>query len=105
MQLEELLIDGLVHVTALKRDYYHFDPVRHRLIGEMTQRYYQLGDRLLVEVARVDLEDRKIDFDLVASLDGSDKKYKKAKRVRQTKPAKTRNSRSRAKKGKTRLKK
>jgi len=105
VQLEELLIDGLVHVTALKRDYYHFDPVRHRLIGEMTQRYYQLGDRLLVEVARVDLEDRKIDFDLVASLDGPDKKHKKVKRVKQTKPAKTRKTRSRAKKGKTKPKK
>jgi ribonuclease R len=105
VQLEELLIDGLVHVTALKRDYYQFDPVRHQLIGEMTQRCYQLGDRLLVEVARVDMEDRKIDFDLVASLDGPDKKHKKAQRVKQTKPAKTRKTRSRAKKGKTQPKK
>jgi ribonuclease R len=65
VQLDELLIDGLVHVTALKRDYYHFDPAHHRLVGELTGRHYRLGDRLMVEVVRVDMEDRKIDFDLV----------------------------------------
>jgi ribonuclease R len=65
VQLDELLIDGLVHVTALKRDYYQFDPAHHRLVGELTGRSYQLGDRLEVEVVRVNMEDRKIDFDLV----------------------------------------
>jgi ribonuclease R len=67
VQLDDLLIDGLVHVTSLKRDYYHYDPVNHRLVGELTSRQYQLGDRLTVEVSRVSLEDRKIDFDLIAS--------------------------------------
>jgi ribonuclease R len=71
VQLDELLIDGLVHVTALKRDYYQFDPAHHRLVGELTGRSYRLGDRLRVEVARVNMEDRKIDFDLV---DNADKK-------------------------------
>jgi ribonuclease R len=66
VQLDDLLIDGLVHVTALKRDYYHFDPAHHRLVGELSGRHYRLGDRLMVEVVRVDMEDRKIDFDLVA---------------------------------------
>ncbi len=65
VQLDDLLIDGLVHVTALKRDYYHFDPAHHRLVGELTGRHYRLGDRLMVEVVRVNMEDRKIDFDLV----------------------------------------
>ncbi|MDH3634495.1 MAG: ribonuclease R [Gammaproteobacteria bacterium] len=69
VQLDDLLIDGLVHVTALKRDYYQFDPAYHRLVGELTRRSYQLGDRLEVEVARVNLEDRKIDFDLVGVVD------------------------------------
>ncbi len=69
VQLDELLIDGLVHVTSLKRDYYHFDAAHHRLVGESSNRKYQLGDRLRVEVARVNLEDRKIDFDLISSLD------------------------------------
>jgi len=69
VQLDELLIDGLVHVTSLKRDYYQFDPAHHRLVGERTGRSYQLGDRLQVEVARVDMEDRKIDFDLAGASD------------------------------------
>ncbi len=65
VQLDDLLVDGLVHVTALKRDYYQFDPAQHRLVGEMSGRHYRLGDRLQVKVARVDMEERKIDFDLV----------------------------------------
>ncbi|MCP4334785.1 MAG: ribonuclease R [Gammaproteobacteria bacterium] len=69
VSLDELLIDGLVHVTALRRDYYQFDPAHHRLVGELTGRSYRLGDRLQVEVARVNMEDRKIDFDLVANAD------------------------------------
>ena len=69
VQLDDLLIDGLVHVTSLKRDYYQFDPARHCLVGESSGRAYSLGDRLLVEVARVDMEDRKIDFDLVKVID------------------------------------
>jgi ribonuclease R len=67
VQLADLLIDGLVHVTSLKRDYYQFDAVHHRLVGEQTGRVYQLGDQVTVQVARVDLDDRKIDFDLVRS--------------------------------------
>ena len=69
VRLDELLIDGLVHVTSLKRDYYQFDPAHHRLVGERTGRSYQLGDRLQVEVVRVDMEDRKIDFDLAGASD------------------------------------
>jgi len=69
VQLDELLIDGLVHVTSLKRDYYQFDPAHHRLVGERTGRSYQLGDRLEVVVVRVNMEERKIDFDLAGSSD------------------------------------
>ncbi len=64
------MIDGLVHVTALKRDYYQFDPAHHRLVGELSGREYRLGDRLRVEVIGVDMEARKIDFDLVAEFGG-----------------------------------
>jgi len=69
VQLDELLIDGLVHVTALKRDYYQFDAAHHRLVGDLSGRSYRLGDRLEVVVARVNMEERKIDFDLVAAAD------------------------------------
>ena len=63
--LDEIHVDGLVHLTNLKGDYYQFDSVRHRLIGEATRKQYRLGDKLQVLVARVDLDERKIDFDLV----------------------------------------
>ena len=105
VQLEDLLIDGLVHVTALKRDYYQFDPVRHQLVGEMTNRSYQLGDRLQVKVARVDMEDRKIDFDLVASLNEPEDKPHRSAKGKKRKPAKTRKSAARGKKKKKTAKK
>ena len=74
VQIDDLLIDGLVHVTSLKRDYYQFDAAHHRLVGELTNRSYQLGDQLLIEVVRVDMEERKIDFDLVSTLSSNEVK-------------------------------
>ena len=62
VQIPELLIDGLVHVTSLQNDYYHHDPSRMRLVGERTGRSYQLGDAMHVQVQRVDMETRRIDF-------------------------------------------
>lgn len=62
VQLDEFYIDGLVHITALDNDYYHFDPIGHRLHGERTGTVYRLGDRLGVQVAAVNLDERKIDF-------------------------------------------
>ncbi len=62
VELDGVYVDGLVHITALDNDYYHFDPVGHRLTGERTGQVYRLGDRLRVKVAGVNLEDRKIDF-------------------------------------------
>ncbi len=65
VELVDLYIEGLVHVTALPGDYYAFDQSRQRLIGERTGRTFQLGGKVRVRVARVDLDDRKIDFDLI----------------------------------------
>ena len=65
VELDQVYIDGLVHITALDNDYYHFDPVGHRLAGERTGQVYRLGDRLRVRVAAVNLDERKIDFVLV----------------------------------------
>jgi ribonuclease R len=62
--LDGLNIDGLVHVTELGRDYFHFEPTRHALIGERSGRVFQLAGRVRVIVARVDLEATKIDFTL-----------------------------------------
>jgi ribonuclease R len=65
VELKEIYVEGLVHVTALPNDYYHFDPVHHRLRGERTGRVFRLTDTVKVRVARVDLDQRKVDFDLV----------------------------------------
>ena len=62
--LDELNIDGLVHVTELGRDYFHFDPSRHAMVGERSGKAFQLAGRVRVVVARVDLETAKIDFTL-----------------------------------------
>jgi len=62
VQLNEIYIDGLIHITALDNDYYHFDPVGHRLTGERSGQVYRLGDALTVQVAAVNLDERKIDF-------------------------------------------
>jgi ribonuclease R len=63
VELNDIYVQGLVHITSLEDDYYHFDPVRHRLRGERTGRSFQLGDPLKVQVARVDLDERKLDFE------------------------------------------
>ncbi len=62
--LDELNVDGLVHITELGRDYFHFEPAQHALIGERSGRVFQLAGRVRVTVARVDLESTKIDFTL-----------------------------------------
>ena len=62
--LDTLNIDGLVHVTELGRDYFHFDAGRHAMVGERSGRVFQLAGRIRVKVARVDLETAKIDFTL-----------------------------------------
>ncbi|MFC3606850.1 ribonuclease R [Stutzerimonas tarimensis] len=65
VELTDIYVEGLVHVTALPGDYYHFDPVHHRLSGEHSGRSYRLGDTVEVRVARVNLDERKIDFELI----------------------------------------
>ncbi|MDX1299606.1 MAG: ribonuclease R [Pseudomonas sp.] len=64
VELKDIYVEGLVHVTALPGDYYHFDPVHHRLAGERSGRSFRLGDSIEVKVMRVDLDERKIDFEL-----------------------------------------
>lgn len=65
VELTGIFVEGLVHVATLDRDYFHFDAAGHRLYGERSGVSYRLGDAVRVKVARVDLDERKIDFDLV----------------------------------------
>ena len=60
--LDEVYVEGLLHVTELGNDYFNFDAVRHEMLGERTGVRFRLGDRLRVKVARVDMETSKIDF-------------------------------------------
>ena len=67
VRLSDLFIDGLVHVSSLDNDYYRFDPVGQRLIGESGAHTYRLGDIVEVRVDAVHMDERKIDFALISS--------------------------------------
>ncbi len=84
VELKNIYIEGLVHVTQLKRDYYTFDAVGQRLVGERTREVYRLGDSVRVRVVRVDLDERKIDLEMLAVTSTSRKRTK----VKTQEPAK-----------------
>ena len=65
VELTESLARGLVHISSLDDDFYHYDDLRERLVGKQTKRIIQIGDKLRVQVARVDLFKRQIDFRVV----------------------------------------
>ncbi len=65
VELNDIYVEGLVHITSLRNDYYAFDATKHRLVGERSGQVYRLGDKMTVMVARVDLDERKIDFEPV----------------------------------------
>lgn len=62
VQISDLFIEGLVHISSLANDYYHHDDIKHALVGESSGRVYRLGDTVQVQVAAVHTEDRKIDL-------------------------------------------
>jgi ribonuclease R len=61
-QAEQLPVEGLVHISTLTDDYYYYDEATHSLTGRRTGRHYQLGARVHVQVVRVDLQRRQLDF-------------------------------------------
>ncbi len=63
--LDDVFVEGLVHVSELGADYFHFDEAAHAMLGERTGRRFRLSDRVRVQLMRVDLEQNKIDFRLV----------------------------------------
>ncbi len=90
VELNEIYVEGLVHISELSNDYYHFDPVHHCLTGERSQNAYRLGDSVEVKVVRVDLSDKKIDLQMVGL-------KQSAKRMGKTKVKKTATSKSKNK--------
>lgn len=67
VRLSDLHIDGLVHISSLANDYYRFDGIGQRLVGESSGQIYRLGDQVKVKVLSVNLNDKQIDFELVGS--------------------------------------
>jgi len=74
VELKDLYVEGLVHITALPQDYYVHEPARGRLVGERTRKVFALGDELRVQVVGVNLDERKVDFEIVEVKAGKRKK-------------------------------
>ncbi len=62
--LDDIYAEGLVHVSDLGKDYFHFDAAKHQMMGERTKRRFRLGDRVRVKVMRANLDSARIDFAL-----------------------------------------
>jgi ribonuclease R len=69
IELVEHYVEGLVHISSMADDYYRFVEQQHVLRGENTKRVYRLGDKVLVQVVRVDMERRQVDLGLVEILE------------------------------------
>jgi len=69
--IDDIFIEGLVHVSELGQDYFHYDPAKHMMLGERTGKRYRLGDRVRIKVMRADIETSKIDFSLVEQDDSA----------------------------------
>lgn len=67
VRIDDLQIDGLVHISNLDNDYYHYDSAKHLLIGENSRRVFRLGDKARIRVKSVNLDERKIDLELLSA--------------------------------------
>jgi ribonuclease R len=65
VELDEYYVEGLIHVTSLPKDYYDFDPISHRLTGENRGLEFRLSDKVNVRLTNVDMDERRIDFELI----------------------------------------
>ncbi|PTQ90972.1 ribonuclease R [Agitococcus lubricus] len=92
--LDDIFVEGLVHVRHLAGDFFNFDPVLHQLIGSRTGESYAMGDKVEVRVAGVNLDERKMDFDFIAKLHS----VKRRKVVSKTAPDTSKAKKSRNKK-------
>lgn len=64
VELNDTMIEGLIHISALKKDFYHFDEAKQCLTGERSNISYAIGDTIDVKVVHVDMDRRKIEFTL-----------------------------------------
>ena len=77
VELKDIYVEGLIHISSLAGDYYHYDNIHHRLTGERTGQSYRLGDEIDIMVSRVNMDDKKIDFELSSGKGESQYKQKK----------------------------
>ena len=85
VRLNDLFIDGLVHISGLANDYYLFDMPKQRLIGENSGMIFRIGDAVKVRVEAVSLEQKQIDFSLISS----ERKPRRSGKTARTKAKKT----------------
>jgi ribonuclease R len=69
VELKDIYVEGLVHISTLPNDYYQFDASKQAMLGERAGRRFRLGDVVRIRVVRVDLDQRQIDFMLAEVLD------------------------------------
>jgi ribonuclease R len=62
IELNDIYVEGMIHISDLKDDYYIYDKVKRCLIGDRTKKKYRIGDEIKVKVVRVDLDRKEIDF-------------------------------------------
>ena len=103
VELKDIYVEGLIHISSLDSDYYHYDEIRHRLVGERNGTVFSLGDEVTIAVASVNLDDRKMDFELLAGgkrIKGARKALDLDEKPGRGKAAKSKSSKGKAAKGK-----
>ncbi len=85
--LDDVFVEGLVHISDLGSDYFHYDDAHHSLVGERTGERYRLSDRIRVQLVRVNMEASKIDFRLVAGPARATERIGKTAREKAVQPA------------------
>ncbi|WP_432458820.1 ribonuclease R [Agarivorans sp. QJM3NY_25] len=88
IELQDSGVEGALHVSALQGDFYHFDAAKQRLTGENSRKSYAIGQQIQVKIARVDMEQRKIELVLAEQQGQSNKRKSKAKSKAKTKSIK-----------------
>lgn len=104
VELQGIFIEGLVHVTSLGQEYFHYDATHHRMIGDRSRTVYRIGDRLEVQVVRVDIETKKIDLELLTS-PGKRQNSQPSRKKTEKKPRKQKQKQKQKKQKKKRSKK
>jgi ribonuclease R len=99
VRLDEVYVEGLVHVTELGNDYFHYDHARQQMVGERSGKRYSIGDAVEIQVANVDIDLRRIDFSLVDSEAGANGSAPVSEREKLYANAKRKSRKSSAKSG------